>query len=282
VTEICPNCGHSSGYFRSTSEDWRCRRCGYIWGAEGTQKPDGGELTDDARTDGEPTEAAPQVAATQQPEATPRVAATQQPEAAPRVAGAQERALQEVAEFSTPSVASVSSGENYGFFAADVARILHERAVGLAQGATEVSEIKTLLLVLFAIQDEWYAIDVRSVREIRREYAVTPVPGAPPYIRGVINLRGEIVSVTDLASLLGLASASEEDASTMIVCDLEGRSTGILVGALADIVEVPEESIEPPLGTLERARAEHIRGQVAVDDRLVTVLDLERAITPIG
>jgi purine-binding chemotaxis protein CheW len=262
VTENCPNCGHASGYWRSTSQDWRCRRCGYIWSSAGANGAEDAE-TSGASAGWTDAEAAGWTGGE-----------TAEEEAE------QERALETMSTFATPSAVSVSAHENYGFLANDVERILRDRAASLAEEVNEVSEVRTSLLVLFAIGDEWYGIDVRGVREIRREFSITPVPGVPPYIAGVINLRGEIVSVTYLAKLLGLEDPSVP--ATMIVCDLDGISTALLVGELSDIVEVAQSSIEPPLATLERTKAEHVTGQVAVDDRLVTILELEGAITPVG
>lgn len=234
MSERCPNCGHASGYWRRSSEDWRCRRCGYIWSDE-TGEPEG-----------------PAGGAGPAPEEWPAAPA--------RVSG----------------VTQVSGG---GLLDEEIARILRERSAELAESLEEEEEGDRRLIILFSLGDEWYAVQVEQVREIRRQAVITPVPGTPDHISGVINLRGEIISVTELAKLLGLGERGEE--SALIVCELPAVTTALRVERVADIVDIAESAIEPPLATLERLRAEHVVGQVAVDDRLVTVLKLDEMITPV-
>jgi purine-binding chemotaxis protein CheW len=220
-----------SGYWRRSSEDWRCRRCGYIWAVEaaGTDAPPGPTVSD-------------------------TTAGTR------REAPVQSRAA--------------------GLTEEDFERILKERAEDLAKEVSLGVETDTRILMLFSLSDEWYAVDVASVREIKRRFDVTVVPGTPAYISGVINLRGEIISATELATLMGVDG--EAEGSVMIICDLRELTTGLVVHEVADIVEVPMSAVEPPLATLERVKAEYTVGQVAVDDRLVTILDLDRLLAPIG
>lgn len=225
MAELCPNCAHASGYWRRSSEDWRCRRCGYIWSLE-----EEGSLEE---------EQAPSGLAQARP---------------------------------GPGSTDVSDEE--------LARILRERAAELSEEVLEEGDADLRLLMLFALGEEWYAVDVSAVREIKRQFEITPVPATPSYVSGVINLRGEIISATDLAALLGVQDDSENP--VIMICDLEELTTGLVVGGVADIVEVPQNAIEPPLVTLERAKAEYTIGQVAVDDRLVTILDLSRVLTPVG
>lgn len=225
MAELCPNCAHASGYWRRSSEDWRCRRCGYIWSSEGEDSPS--------------------------KERVPSGLAQAHP---------------------APGSADVSAEE--------LERILSERAAELSEEVLEEGDADRRLLMLFALGEEWYAVDVSQVREIKRQFEITPVPATPSHISGVINLRGEIISATDLAALLGVEDDS--DNPVIMICDLPELTTGLVVGGVADIVEVPQNAIEPPLVTLERAKAEYTIGQVAVDERLVTILDLSRVLTPVG
>lgn len=225
MAELCPNCAHTSGYWRRSSEDWRCRRCGYIWSSGSGDAPE--------------EEPAPSGLAQARP---------------------------------TLATADVSGEE--------LDRILAERAAELSEEVLEEGEADIRLLMLFSLGEEWYAVDVSAVREIKRQFEITPVPATPSYISGVINLRGEIISATDLAALLGVEDDSENP--VIMICDLPDLTTGLVVGGVADIVEVPQNAIEPPLVTLERTKAEYTVGQVAVGDKLVTILDLSRVLTPVG
>lgn len=237
MTQRCPNCAHASGYWRRSSDDWRCRRCGYVWG----------------------------------PKQDDKAVASEAAAAPPDAAGASK----------SPSSSSVADTLRApSLLDPEVERILRERAASLAESVTEEAEADKLQLVLFSLKDEWYAVEVDSIREIKRECAITPVPGTPDYVAGVINLRGEILSVTDLATLLGSAESPDEPA--LVICQLTDVTTALLVDAVADIVDVPRAAVEPPLATLERLRAEHVVGQVALGDRLVTILNLNQVVTPIG
>lgn len=248
----CPNCEHASGYFRSSSDDWRCRRCGYIWSEGEAQGAASGDAAADAVNAAAPAESVPSKAASPAGPAGDDV--------------------------KTALSAMLATGP--GVSSDIVERILRERADGLAEESATRAEGETRLLALFSLGEEWYAVDVASVREIRREFEVTKVPGVGESVTGVINLRGEIISATDLAGLLGAESASESQ--VMMICDLAEITTGLLVDRVADVVEVLVEDVEPPLATLERTKAEYTVGQVAVDDRLVTILDLNRVLTPVG
>lgn len=250
----CPNCEHTSGYHRRSSDDWRCRRCGYIWVASDVGVGgSGGTAVSSA------------------------LPSTEAALASAGIAGATDRATR--AEQASAVIAEVLSGE-LDLDAESVVRVLRERAASLAQEAETHTTGDRRLLGLFALGEEWYATDVDRIREIRREFSVTKVPGAPKEIVGVINLRGEIISATDLAKVLGVGEAAEKP--VMMICDLAEVTTGLLVDQVADVIEVMEEAIEPPLATLERVKAEYTVGQVAVDDRLVTILDLDRVLAPVG
>jgi len=115
------------------------------------------------------------------------------------------------------------------------------------------------------VRDERYAFPVTTVREVARDLEVTPVPGAPAAVRGVHNLRGEVVPILELATLLGLGDGA---AACVIVVEDAGRRAGLTVDELLDVRQLP--------GELEAAEAPLV-GSVLVDGDLVGVLDV-RAI----
>jgi purine-binding chemotaxis protein CheW len=165
--------------------------------------------------------------------------------------------------------------------AADL-EVLRRRAESLATEEYEEDVDDIVQLLLFALGDEWYAVDVAHVREIYSEYQVTRVPCVPPFIRGIINIRGEIISITDPRRLLGLADAADIRDLPVIVAIAGEIGTALLVDEIGDIVEVPTEDIAPPLAVLDKAAAEYIAGSIYVEERVIAVLNLEKVVTPVG
>ena len=116
--------------------------------------------------------------------------------------------------------------------------------------------------LLARVCDECYAFAAEAVREVARALEVTAVPGAPPSVRGVHNLRGEIVPVVQLAMLLGLA---DSDAQSVVVAEHAGRRAALIVDELLDVAELPAEL---------RAAEAPLAAKVLVDGDLVGVVDV--------
>ncbi len=161
--------------------------------------------------------------------------------------------------------------------------ILRRRAESLAAETVEESADDRMPLLLFRLGEEWYAVRVADVREIYQEYAVTSIPCVPPYIRGVVNIRGEIISVTEVATLMGLDSDGDSDAeeAPAIVIQNEEATTAMVVDEIGDIVEVPTDGVEPPLSIIDKAQADYIAGSVYVDGRLIGLFNTTTILKPI-
>lgn len=160
--------------------------------------------------------------------------------------------------------------------------ILRRRAESLAvEQVDEVDEQRSGIL-LFSLGEEWYGVRLAQVREIVNEYVVTPVPCVPDHIVGVVNVRGEIVSVTDLRAMMGLGRTEgvAEQTPLIVVAD-STVCTALAVDSIGDIAEVAAESIEPPLAVLDRAQADYMAGTFYVAGRLVALVNLPRVLTPI-
>lgn len=164
--------------------------------------------------------------------------------------------------------------------------ILRGRAASLAQEETEEQHDNRMSVLLFSLGEEWYCVNIDDVREIYNEYRITPVPCVPDFIQGVINIRGEIVSVTDLRTMLSLggsaaASDTGEQPPVIVVAD-ERTCTALLVDTIGDIVEVPTESVEPPLSLSDKSQAEYVSGQLYVGGNLVALVNLSKVLAPVG
>ncbi len=137
----------------------------------------------------------------------------------------------------------------------------------------------TRQFISFTIGEEEYGVDIIAIREIKGWSPTTHLPETPGYMRGVMDLRGAIIPVIDLRARFGGGLTEPSSRHVVMVVAVEGRDIGILVDAVADIITVQQSDIQP-IPELEHAhRAELLAGIVAVDGRMVALLDLERLIT---
>src|SRR5690349_6059365 len=100
-------------------------------------------------------------------------------------------------------------------------------------------------VVVFDLSGEVYALDILHVHEIIRIQPVTPVPGAPIYIEGLINLRGRVVPVVDLRKRFGLATREINDRSRIIVVQVSDDIVGVVVDAVSEVITVAPDVVEP-------------------------------------
>jgi purine-binding chemotaxis protein CheW len=161
--------------------------------------------------------------------------------------------------------------------------VLARRAASLAQEAVDDNAGDQVALLLFRLGVEWYAVRVSDVREIYQEYEVTPVPCVPEFIQGVVSIRGEILSVTDLAKTMGVGSAFAEGHQPPAIvvnnCDV---ATAMVVDEIGDIIELPQGGLEAPVSIIDRSQAEFVLGSVYVDGTLVGVVNVDRVLEPVG
>lgn len=136
-----------------------------------------------------------------------------------------------------------------------------------------------LQLVSFRLGAEEYAVDVADVQEIVRATAVTAVPRAASYVEGVVNLRGRIVPVIDLAARFGLPRSEAGQATRIMIAELNGHTTGMRVDAVSEVLRLPASAVEPTPELLASGpSAEFITGIGKLDGRLLLMLDLARVL----
>ena len=133
----------------------------------------------------------------------------------------------------------------------------------------------------FALGDEVFAMDIRTVREIIQVGAMTTVPLMPAFVRGVINLRGAVVPVIDLHARFGRGSARLGKKSCIVIFDSsrdgERIELGLLVDAVSEVVEIGADAIEPPPQFGAAVRRDFISGIGKLGGRFVVLLDPDRA-----
>ena len=125
--------------------------------------------------------------------------------------------------------------------------------------------------VTFKIDEDLLGIDVLRVREINPGLDITPVPKAPGYVRGLVNLRGETITVFDLGIRLGLAPRDITEASHNVV--LKNHSVGLLVDSIGDMVQCGELQIDSPPANVGSIEGKYIEGVVRLDSELLVILN---------
>ncbi|MBY6165853.1 MAG: chemotaxis protein CheW [Pseudomonadota bacterium] len=133
-------------------------------------------------------------------------------------------------------------------------------------------------LLTFRVADQEYSLDIMSVREIRGWTRTTPMPHAPEFMRGVINLRGTVLPVMDLARRLNLPTRETSDRNVIIVVKINGTLTGLLVDAVSDIVAMTEDDLQPPPELSSDPLMSVVRALTVIDDRMIRVLDLSAVV----
>jgi len=127
-------------------------------------------------------------------------------------------------------------------------------------------------LVTFILNGEEYGIDVMRVREIISMTDITRTTNSPPYVKGVINLRGTIVPIISLRNRFDVPENSDESMSCIAVMDYKGDLTGFIIDEISDVVRIKRTDIQPPL---EAVAQPWIEGIIDINQRLVVLLNLE-------
>lgn len=136
-------------------------------------------------------------------------------------------------------------------------------------------------LIVVEVNGQRFAVDIMQVREIRGWSVSTPLPGAPEDVLGIVNLRGSILPVIDLAARLGLRKTTPNAASVVIVTEIGDRLVGLLVDAVCDIFTLGETALLPAPEVGGARVAELVKGVFTTDDGIVTVLALD-SLAPKG
>ncbi len=123
-----------------------------------------------------------------------------------------------------------------------------------------------------------FALDILSVREIRGWLPPTPLPHAPPYLKGMIDLRGSLIPVVALADRLGLPEAEANSSSVIAVTATRGGIVGMVVESVSDIITVTESMIQPPPHIGGNPGQSMIRGMLLMDGRIIGIVSMDDII----
>lgn len=144
--------------------------------------------------------------------------------------------------------------------------------------AAETSAPAARELIAFRIGNQEYCVDIMAVREIRGWSPSTPLPRSPSYVRGVINLRGAVLPIVDLAARLGIGEVTPDARSVIIVVRIDQRLVGLLVDAVSDILTVSAELVQPTPDVSCPTVQLFSKGILAVEQRMINWLSLDRIL----
>ncbi len=141
-------------------------------------------------------------------------------------------------------------------------------------GSTNALELAT-----FYIGDMLVGADIRQVEEINRQMDVTPLPHVPDFVVGVMNLRGNVVTVVDLRTILGIPADTETRRSHNVIVHYEGERIGLAVDRIADVVRAPLDQIDELPANCDSIDSRFLQGVYAMENELLLVLDVHEALS---
>lgn len=146
--------------------------------------------------------------------------------------------------------------------------------------ATESKQQSPILQwVTFKLGDETYAINVMQVQEVLRVSDIAPVPGAPEFVLGIINLRGNVVTVMDARRRINLPPREPDDDSRIVIIEAGNQVVGMLVDNVAEVVELRDAEIEPAPNVGNDESSKYIQGVVNRDEGLIILMDLDKLLS---
>ncbi|MBI3560788.1 MAG: chemotaxis protein CheW [Gammaproteobacteria bacterium] len=148
----------------------------------------------------------------------------------------------------------------------------------MGQAAVNMSD-SVIQWVTFFLDNEKYGIKVMQVQEVLRMTEIAPVPGAPDYVLGIINLRGNVVTVIDTRKRFGLPEKKPEDATRIVIIEANDQVVGILVDSVAEVAELRASQIEstPNVGSDESSK--YIQGVSSHGDELLILVDVDKLLS---
>jgi len=148
------------------------------------------------------------------------------------------------------------------------------------QHSAKINENDPILRwVTFKLEKEKYGINVMQVQEVLRVTEIAPVPGAPGYVLGIINLRGNVVTVIDTRQRFGLPMKDMDDSTRIVIIEAEEQVVGMLVDSVAEVVDLRLNEVDsaPNVGTEESAK--FIQGVASLEGELLIIVDLNKLLS---
>jgi purine-binding chemotaxis protein CheW len=133
-------------------------------------------------------------------------------------------------------------------------------------------------LISFRIDEQEFCVDIMVVREIRGWTPATPLPRSPSFLAGVINLRGAVLPIVDLADRLGFPATEPTQRHVIIVAQIGRQVVGLLVDAVSDILTVNDAVVQPPPDVASEMVRNFVQGLLAIEGRMISLISLDRIL----
>ena len=143
--------------------------------------------------------------------------------------------------------------------------------------AEKTEEIRQF--ISFSVGEEEYGLELLRVKEVIRVREITWLPKAPSFVKGIINLRGDVIPIIDLRDKFGLNPREDTAQTRVIVVELEGRLTGLVVDSASQVVRIPGDQVDPPPAVPGSFSQELITGVGKLEDSLIILLNPDAILT---
>lgn len=140
-----------------------------------------------------------------------------------------------------------------------------------------VQKIEEKKIVVFGLQNTELGLDIACVREVLKPQEIHPLPQAPDFVEGVINLRKHIIAVVDLRKKLHIPPAENKTATRIILCKIRAFIIGIIVDSVTEVLSLAPQEVQPPPAIV--AQGAPLSGIARVGERVISILDLEKILT---
>lgn len=148
----------------------------------------------------------------------------------------------------------------------------------MASISNQLSSLEEMQMLTFTLDNVLYGVNVNQVREVKNFEGVTPVPYAPDYVKGVTNLRGEVIPVIDLRKRLGITDKKDENTNIMIIVQ-DKHPVGIMVDSVMEVLTLSKKDIEANSNSLIVDKSEAVLGVAKHDKGLIILLDIIKVIS---
>lgn len=128
----------------------------------------------------------------------------------------------------------------------------------------------------FSLGDYHYAIDVMKVQEVTNEMQITQIPLAPNYVKGLINLRGQIATAIGLNELFDVHQNKKTSHCMTVVCKVDGHLISLIVDSIGEVIELAETNFEPTPDTIQGQIKKFMSGVYKTEDKILSIIDLEK------
>jgi purine-binding chemotaxis protein CheW len=141
------------------------------------------------------------------------------------------------------------------------------------------SDIREIQVACFSLKDDLYAVDIMRIREIIRPQKLTPLPQAPPFVDGIINLRGVVIPVVDLRKRFNMEARDVSASTRLLIVKLSAQILGLVVDDVKEVITVPIKDIKPPPAVSEGDGVNQLLGVCLAGENMVMLLDIDRLLT---